>query len=217
MKPAYRQRTWAFTLIELLVTIAVFALIIVIILPGIHEPNRSTRSRWHCTNNLRQIGVAFRAWALDNNDRFPMQVTLTNSSTFELLYGNEAYVHFQAMSNELSTPKFLICPSDREKTWATNFTTDFSNQKVSYFVGLDASAETPNSFLSGDRNLTNALGIKGGILTLITNLPVSWTEGVHVKLGNICLADGSVLQLTSHGLQNVHVNSGLATNRLAMP
>ena len=216
MKPTYGQRTWAFTLIELLVTIALLALLMAILLPARPRPNMRS-SRINCTNNLKQMGIAFRTWAIDNNDQFPMQVALTKTGTLESQNVNEASVHFQVMSNELSTPKLLKCPNDTERTWATNFTTDFSNQKISYFVGLDVSVETPNGFLSGDRNLTNRMGITRGILTLITNLPVSWTSRIHEKQGNIGLADASVLGLSNRGLQDSLVNSGLATNRLAMP
>src|SRR4051812_12201763 len=209
MKPISGPRSGAFTLVELLITIVILALIIAILLPGMRQPiGRS--SRINCTNNLKQMGIAFRTWALDNNDQFPMQVALTNTGPLESRNLSEAYVYFQAMSNELSTPKILKCPNDTERVWATNFTTDFSNQKLSYFVGLDVSGESPGSFLSGDRNLTNALGMKGSILTLVTNLPVAWTEGLHEKQGNILFADARVQGLSTRGLQTALVSSGLA-------
>jgi len=31
--------------------------------------------------------------------------------------------YFQAMSNELATPKLLVCPADKKRNYATNFTT----------------------------------------------------------------------------------------------
>jgi hypothetical protein len=166
---------------------------------------------------MKQIGLAFRTWELDHNDKFPMQVSVTNGGTLELSAEGPTCVHFQVISNELSTPKLLKCPADKTRVWATNFTTDFSNQKISYFVGLDATPDNPASFLTGDRNITNALGIKGRIQTLTTNILVAWTEGIHEAQGNICLADGSVQGLSTHGLQAALVASGLPTNRLAMP
>ena len=44
----------------------------------------------------------------------------------------------------------------------------------------------------GDRNLTNGLPITEGILLLVPNRPIGWTQGLHYPQGNIALADGSV-------------------------
>lgn len=67
------------------------------------------------------------------------------------------------MSNELSTPKVVICPSD-ERSAQTNFSmlpndqsttanAYFNNSSVSYFLGIDASDNLPQMLLMGDRNL----------------------------------------------------------------
>ena len=51
--------------------------------------------------------------------------------------GADTFRHFQVMSNELSTPKILVCPADT-RVAAANFVR-LKNQNVSYFVGLEAS------------------------------------------------------------------------------
>jgi prepilin-type processing-associated H-X9-DG protein len=218
MKPtSFHRRTGAFNLVELLIVIVVLALIGVFILPVV-MPGRPRSKRINCTNNLKQVGLAFRLWSGDNNDKYPMQVSVTNGGTMELVASGIVFPHFQVMSNELSTPKILRCPADTNRPFATNFTDDFDNSKVSYFVGLDANETRTEMLLSGDRNLTtNGVAVKRGLVTLTTNSLAGWTSQIHSNQGNICLADGSVQQLTSAKLRAALQNSGAATNRLVFP
>jgi hypothetical protein len=90
-----------------------------------------------CVNNMKQLGLAFRIWASDNNDLFPFNVSNTKGGTLELCerggdgYDRSAYRHFQVMSNELNTPKILICPADSSKQPAPNFA-ELQSWNVSY-------------------------------------------------------------------------------------
>jgi len=122
------------------------------------------------------------------------------------------------MSNELSTPKVLMCPaeSDSQRFSATNFTF-FNNSNLSFFVGVDAAETNASSLLSGDHNLTNGVAPKNGLLNFVAGQPIGWTREMHNQVGNITLADGSVQQITSLGLQNAVASSGMPTNVLNMP
>ncbi len=140
----------------------------------------------------------------------------------ELAQSGEALPVFLVMSNELSTPKILLCPQDLEKDFATNFFTGFSARNVSYFAGLDATndseADVPKLILSGDCNFEiGGKPVKSGLLSLWTNDPVTWGANRHASAGNLCFADGSVQPATTPGLQNYILQTGLATNRLAIP
>jgi hypothetical protein len=121
------------------------------------------------------------------------------------------------MSNELSTPKILVCPADT-RTAANNFTR-LNNQNISYFVGLDAKDSNPQMLLDGDRNITADNEPVNGILKLVPGQRVSWTQDIHVNQGNIGLSDGSVQQCSDSALQNFLQNSGAPTNtwRISLP
>jgi hypothetical protein len=132
--------------------------------------------------------------------------------------GKNTWLNYLVMSNELSTPKVLICPADTDHSFAINFGTDFNNSHISYFVGLDAKEMNPQMFLSGDDNFAVAgVPVKSGLLELSTNTAVSWTAARHKFFGNIGLADGSVQEISSLGLQQAFQQPGAAVNRIAIP
>jgi len=206
----------AFTLIELLIVMAFVCFLAMFLFPvGPHTKVSATRIR--CVNNLKQVGLSFRTWALDYKDQFPMQVHGTNGGTMELASTAPAFMHFLVLSNELSTPKILFCPSDKRPGPPTNFISDLDNSKISYFVGVDAVQTSPQMFLAGDRNITNGIATRRGFLELTTNQMAGWTHELHKGQGNVGLADGSVQQFSTSRLRQAIEATGVATNRLAMP
>jgi prepilin-type processing-associated H-X9-DG protein len=186
--------------------------------------------RIDCVNNVKQLGLSFRIWAGDNSDKYPMQLSVTNGGTMEHLASGVAWPHFQVLSNELNTPKILVCPEDKprvkvleklqtEPEESRSRAISFQNNcPLSYFVGVDAEESKPTMLLTGDDNL--AIGgkpVASGLLSLWTNSAVGWNKPRHPNGGNTCFADGSVQQISSPQLREALVNTGVATNRLAMP
>ena len=210
-----------FTLVELLVIICVIAVLAALLLPAlVHFGTASAErkaQRINCVNYLKQCTLAFKMWSGDQTDNYPMAVSTKNGGTREYNTGADTFRHFQVMSNELNTPKILICPNDT-RTAATNFV-QFNNQNVSYFVGLDAKESEPNSFLVGDRNITADNAPVNGILKLVPGQRAGWTKAMHINRGNIGLVDGSVQQCNDSGLQTALQNSGSPTNtwRISLP
>jgi hypothetical protein len=88
--------------------------------------------------------VWWRCWLLCfcqhslQREKNPMQVVLTNSETMKLVTNGNAYLLWQTMSNELSTPKVLHCPDDKRGKEAVSFSQGFSDANISYFCSLDA-------------------------------------------------------------------------------
>lgn len=124
------------------------------LLPALSRANGKAQ-RISCTNHMRSIGLVFRTWAIDNDGSFPFNVSTNKGGTLELClpgsdgFDRNAACHFQVMSNELSTPKILVCPADSKKKAALNFES-FQPENVSYQVcsGTNVAEVNPNQVLA---------------------------------------------------------------------
>jgi hypothetical protein len=162
------------------------------------------------------IGISFETWAVDNTNDFPMRVTAEKGGTRRPGSAGPAFSYFQVLSNEIPTPKELICPADRRRLAAKDFG-KLSKTNLSYFVALDAQQDNPLMLLAGDRNLTNGGPVASDrVLVLTTNAQVGWTHELHNCQGNVVLADASVQRVSSSHLRSWLAASGV-TNRLVMP
>lgn len=206
----------AFTRIELLVTIASVLVGLAIFLPVLVR-SQARSSKLGCTNSLKQIGLAFRTWAIDNNDRFPMQLSVTNDGTLELVSSGRVFPHFLVMSNELSTPKILACPTDKDRTYAASFDHGLADTNVSYFINVDAAQGNGSVVLCGDRNLTNKAPAGSRFVCLSSNSVIGWNKEMHRGEGNLCFADGSVGHFTNGAVASAIRIPASVTNRLAVP
>src|SRR5436190_5472198 len=138
------RKASAFTLIELLVVIAIIAGLASLLLPVLSQGEARAR-RLQCLNNLKDTGIAFHTFAHDHHDKFPMELASRDGGTEDFVQSayliNGAfyfsYRQFQPLSNDLVTPKLLLCPSDYVRWAATNFGS-FKNENLSYFVGVTA-------------------------------------------------------------------------------
>jgi prepilin-type processing-associated H-X9-DG protein len=212
------NRATAMTLFEVLMVIATVVILAAMILPALITRPHINRSRINCVNNLKEVGLSFKLWEGDNNDKYPMTVSVTNGGAMELVATGNVAACFQVMSNELSTPKILLCREDDAHASATNFGAGFNNRNVSYFIGVNANETNAQMFLAGDDNFElRGISVKSGLREFPTNTPIVWSAARHKFAGNIGLVDGSVEQFSQVGLQKAFVETRVATNRLAIP
>lgn len=205
------------TLLEVMILVLVLAVIAVAMLLASLARSRVRSSRLSCVNNLKQVGLSYRQWAMDHEDQFPMALPANRGGTLGHTSFHQAWPHLTVLSNELNTPKVLLCPRDARRKWAQAFDGAITDQNVSYFVGLDATEKQPSLILSGDRNLTaNGKKLKPGLYAPKTNEVLGWTKAIHAKSGNIGLSDGSVQQYPIAQLQQFLL-ANPQTNRLAIP
>jgi prepilin-type processing-associated H-X9-DG protein len=216
------RRNYALTRIEAIVVIFSLLLLVIMLLPALGAAARK-RSKIGCANQLKQMGLAFRIWEGDHQDKYPMSLAAKNGGVMEFAAQGNAEAIFQTMSNELSTPRILVCPADKDRWPALSFRSPLTSSNLSYFINPDSNESNPQDIMTGDDNLEiRGVRVKSGLLTISANNPIAWSADRHGRSGNVGMADGSCQNISNFGLTNYFLNSVLSTTnatswRLAIP
>ena len=238
-----RHRNQAFTKMELLVVVFVIAVVAALVLPArVKARERAMGSQ--CLNTQRSISVGLRLFAGDAGGYpFAFLSQASNSapglSPFATNNPAELWKLFQVAADDLSSPRILVCPSDRFRQRADTFGTnglaaEFSHpanrlNAMSYFLSLDADEESPGNILMGDRYLTTdpegetekgtrfLFGQQNFGSASPTSGSVRWISTIHGGGGNAAFMDGSAQQLTSSKLRQALTNQPVVANRIWLP
>jgi prepilin-type N-terminal cleavage/methylation domain-containing protein len=203
MKNNLKQKK-AFTLIELLVVIAIIAILAAMLLPALAAAKRRAQ-KISCVNNIKQDGYSIRIWEGDNGDKYAQAVPTSQGGAQDYVnatHANGMASYWGVMSNQLSNPKVVYCPSDNSGTPNHSAQTLWSNlgdTNTSYAIGADAVENSPQMILMFDRNVQKSGGSitdtagKGYTPGIVNSW--GWTANdLHLGTGNWLLTDGSVQQ-----------------------
>ena len=202
MKTTQRPHKKAFTLIELLVVIAIIAILAALLLPALAKA-KARAQRIACVSNMKQVSLAFIIWVHDHEkNNLPFRVDYRDEGTIIGAGGtpplwaglqNNPWFQYAWVSNELGSPKVLVCASDRQKHVADNWGSldpaggfrhsNQQNKSLSYNLWMDGGyvnggglsfENAQEHILISDRNLKND-GLGGSCSSGIT--PVSLVNG----------------------------------------
>jgi hypothetical protein len=139
------------------------------LLPALGKAKERAQSI-NCINQLKQIGLAYKVWAIDHNDEFPFNVSTNAGGTLELAEPDadgvdpNPQIHLMVLSNELSTTKILVCPADQAHSIAMNFQA-LQAMNVSYRMrsGTNVTEANPNEVLATCPIHNHTLRVDGSV------------------------------------------------------
>jgi prepilin-type N-terminal cleavage/methylation domain-containing protein len=153
------KRPRRFTLIELLVVIGIIAILATILLSASAQAREKGR-QVSCASNLRNIGMALRVYASDEDEQFPAG-------------DNAAGLGLLVVQNEIKSMKLFICPSTDTTLEPSPVLTDAHLDYV-YKGGTSQKDCGPETGLAADRIATPNHKKFGNVLLGTGNV-----EGIH--------------------------------------
>lgn len=207
----------SFTLIELLVTIAIIGILAAILLPTLSSVRERARSI-NCTNNLKQNGMAFAIYQMNNKDWSALNYYKDAGSTrtwSEFTFGKYNEPGYAGILGSSTR-----CPSVKHPRGVHQNHQQYTYGALGFIPvngkpGEKFKANNPGAFHAGGGSATASLFIKINALKDVTEFPMladslrkdtkydnvqhyifkyDGSQGalnlVHRKLANILLADG---------------------------
>ena len=121
----------SFTLIELLIVIAIIAILAAMLLPALNKAREKGRTA-SCVGNMKQLGVIYHMYAMDNQDWTIRGRSLENGETVNPWYYqivNSRYLGSNSYENARKAKTIFVCPSDTRPTYNPS---DAFSPQVSY-------------------------------------------------------------------------------------
>jgi hypothetical protein len=169
-----------------------------LLLPSIAN-SRTKSMRVSCVGQLKNIGLSYRI--SNTGIYFPFQQR-NERGTLEPTT-NDVVWNFTVISNELGSPKILVCPADRERARLPEPTDwNLAASNISYFVNLLAHKTDPEAPMTGDSSLLlDGAPISTGQVSVSMHRRLEFDNTRHVWQGTIGLADGSVMQTSNDRME----------------
>ena len=203
----------AFTRIDLAVLIVMVCVLASLANPFLSQ-SRVRSDVLLCQGNLAQIGRAYQLWGNDHEDQHPALVNPGDGGLRGSPEAGNIYIQFAWLSNQLASPKVLVCPADTNTVRrAFDFSSNpdgglmhqgYRNNAVSYMTSLHAWSSASRAFVSGDRNVEpRQFNYCSYAQTAAQSWywDSAWGRSIHWEKGNVLFKDGSVEDSSTEGLR----------------